>query len=358
MNKLDIYIIKKFFGTFFLALSLLIVIVMVFDVSENIGDFIEKEAPLKSIIFDYYLNFIPYFANLFSYLFVFIAVIFFTSKMASNSEIIAILSSGISFRRMLVPYITVAVFLGVLSYVMGNFIIPVTDSNRVEFKKQYIRNKVYNHDRNIHFQIEPNVFVFVNSYNIGRQEGDRFSMERYVDKKLVYKLNSRRAKWDSTKQSWKIKNYFVREFKDGKELFFKGDMLDTVIKLTPSDFIHHKDEMNEITLFDLNRAIESEKLKGSTRVTKLELERQKRMAFPFATIIMAIIGVSLSSRKTRGGMGLHLGLGLALAFGYVFFMQISEVLSTNDGISPSISVWIPNIIFGLLSLILVRMAQK
>ena len=358
MKKLDIYIIKKFFGTFFLSLGLLIIIVIVFDISENIGDFLENDAPLKAIIFDYYLNFIPYFANLFSYLFVFISVIFFTSKMASNSEIIAIFSSGISFMRFLRPYITVAVFLAVLSYIMGNFIIPVTDAARVEFKKKYIRNKVRSTDRNIHFQIKPGGFVYVYSFDVDRAKARRFSLEQFDGNKLVYKLQSRRALWDSTKKSWRIQNYFVREWKDGKEKFYKGKVLDTVIPLSPEDFIHHKDEINEMTLFDLNRAIAKEKLKGSPLVTKLEIEKQKRIAFPFATIIMTLIGVSIASKKRRSGMGLHLGMGLAFAFTYIFFMQISTVLSMNTGISPAIAVWIPNLIYTAIAFVLIRFAQK
>jgi lipopolysaccharide export system permease protein len=358
MNKLDFYIIRKFLGTFFLSLGLLIVIVIVFDVSENIGDFIEKKAPLQAIIFDYYLRFIPYFANLFSYLFVFIAVIFFTSKMAGNSEIIAMLSSGISFRRLLVPYLVVAVLLGIGSYVMGNYVIPVTDKQRVAFKTRYIRNKFVSKDKNIHLQIEPNVFIFVKSFSASRNEADRFSIEQYEDQRLIYKLNSKRAIWDSTTQSWKIKQYFERRLIDGEEHFKVGNEKDTSINLSLADFIHHKDEIDQMTLPELNKQIESETLKGSKRVTKLEIEREKRRAFPVATIIMTLIGVSISSRKIRGGMGLHLGMGLAMAFSYIFFMQISNVFATNGDMSPVIAVWIPNLIFGVMALLLVRFAQK
>ncbi len=358
MNTLDYYIIRKFFATFFLSLGLLIVIVIIFDISENIGDFIEKKAPLSAIIFDYYLRFIPYFANLFSYLFVFIAVIFFTSKMAGNSEIIAILSSGISFRRLLLPYLVVAFILGGISYVLGNYIIPVTDKQRVAFKTKYIRNKYVNRKRNIHMQIEPGVFVYVSSFNARRNEGNNFSLEQFDGNRLLYKMNTKGARWDSSGGKWKIRRYFERSFPEGGETFKMASKKDTALPLTVADFVHYKDEINQMTLPQLNREIEAEKMKGSTRIVKLRIAKEQRRAFPVATIIMTIIGVSISSRKIRGGMGLHLGMGLALAFTYIFFMQISKVLATNGGFNPTFAIWIPNIVFGILSLILIRFAQK
>jgi len=359
MKIIDIYIIRKFLGTFFFSIALLSVIIIVFDLSEKIDDFLEKQAPLQGIIFDYYLNFIPFFVNMFSYLFTFIAVIFFTSKMAQNTEVIAILSSGISFRRFLFPYMLSATFLALLSFYMSNFLIPHTNKRMWEFEKTYIKDPIKNENMNIHMQISPGEFVYVESYNSFTATGQKFSMERFSPEgKLIYKLNSDRITWDSVSGRWSIRNYYIRKITDNKESIKKGLELDTLINLRPQEFTLVADDIKTMNYFELNQFIDKEELKGSPNIPKYLLEKYKRYAFPFATIILTLIGVSLSSRKVRGGIGMHLGVGIGLTFTYILFMQVSNVFATFGNVSPLLASWIPNIIFGVLSIFMIRFAPK
>ena len=359
MKIIDIYIIKKFLGTFFFSIALLSVIIIVFDLSEKIDDFLEKQATLKGIVFDYYLNFIPFFVNMFSYLFTFIAVIFFTSKMAQNTEVIAILSSGISFRRFLYPYMLSAGFLAILSFYMSNFMIPHTNKVMWEFEKTFIKDPIKNENMNIHMQISPGEFVYVESYNSFTATGQKFSLEKFTPEgTLVYKLNSDRIAWDSVSGRWSIRNYYFRKITGDKEFISKGLQMDTLINLRPEEFTLVADDIKTMNYFELNEFIKKEELKGSPNIPKYLLEKYKRYAFPFATIILTLIGDSLSSRKVRGGIGMHLGIGIGLTFTYILFMQVSNVFATFGNVSPLLATWIPNIIFGVLSIFMIRMAPK
>ncbi|MCF8368245.1 MAG: LptF/LptG family permease [Bacteroidales bacterium] len=358
MKKIDIYIIKKFLGTFFFAIALLILIVIVFDISEKIDDFLEKQASLYQILFEYYLNFIPYFVNLFSYLFTFIAVIFFTSKMASNSEIVAILSSGISFRRFLFPYLLSAVFLGLMSFYLANFLIPKTNKKMMAFEKTYLKNPYRNRDRNIHMQIKPGTFVYMESYDNRSNTGYKFSLEQYKNNRLEYKLISDRILWDSVKGEWSIKNYTIRKIYDKDEKLIKGDVIDTLLNMYPQEFTFILDDMKTMNFSELRAFIEKERLKGSKLISEYEVEKHKRIAFPFATIILTLIGVSISSRKVRGGIGMHLGFGLGITFGFILFQQVTTVFATRGSMAPWLSVWIPNMIFGVVAIFLYRIAPK
>jgi lipopolysaccharide export system permease protein len=358
MKKLDIYIIKKFLGTFFYAISLIVVIIIVFDISEKVDDFIEKKAPLYDIIFTYYLNFIPYFVNLFSALFCFIAVIFFTSKMASNTEIVAILSSGVSFKRMLVPYFISALFLALFSFFLTNFVIPPANERRLAFEDTYIRNAKTHRDRNIHMQISQGTYVYVESYNTETNTGYQFTLEKINNAGMYYKMTSDFIRYDSTSGKWKIQNYFIRTMAGLNEKIFKGTSLDTTLNMKPSDFSKDIDNIETMNYSELRAFIEKEKLKGSDNVAFYEVEKHKRIAFPFATLVLTLIGVSLSSRKSRGGIGFHLGAGLTISFAFILFMQISTTFGIYGNLPPYLAVWIPNFIFGVLGLFLLRMAPK
>ncbi len=358
MKKIDIYIIRKFLGTFFYAISLLIIIVIIFDVSENIDEFIEKKAPLHAIIFDYYLNFIPYFVNLFSYLFTFISVIFFTSKMAANSEIVAILSSGISYYRMLRPYFISAIFLAIMSFYLSNFLIPKTNQKRRLFKDRYIENLEKDKDQNIHFQINPGTFAYVESFNMKNKTGYKFSLERFKDNKMIYKLSGERITWDSTESRWTIDAYTIRRINGLHEIISKGASMDTTLNLKPTDLYIQKENYEEMNFTELRQYIAKEKLKGSDDVVFYEVEKNTRIASPFATLVLTLIGVSLSSRKIRGGIGMHLGLGILITFSFILFMRISTVFATYGNLSPMLAAWIPNILFGALGLYLLKTAPK
>ena len=327
MRKIDWYIIKKFLGTFLFSITLILLVVIVFDISEKIDDFIEKEAPLRAIIFEYYLNFIPYFGNLFSPLFTFIAVIFFTSKMANNTEIISILSSGVSFQRMMLPFIISAIIIGSLSFTLGNFIIPSANEDRLEFENTYIKNPYRNRDKNIHIQISPVNFVYMESYNSTKNIGYKFSMEMFLQGELKQKLFSNYVEWDSTSGKWNIHHYFINT-------------------------------VETMSYFKLNNYIAEERMKGSKNLVFHLIEKHKRIAFPFATIILTLIAVAFASSKVRGGIGLHLGVGLLISFSYILFMQISTTFATNGDLSPALAVWIPNLIYTGLAAYLLKKAPK
>lgn len=358
MYKLDWYIIKKFLGTFFFSITLILLIVVVFDISEKIDDFIEKEAPLNTIIFEYYLNFIPYFGNLFSPLFTFIAVIFFTSKMASNTEIVSILSSGVSFQRILLPFMISATIIGSLSFLLGNFIIPPANEVRLEFENTYIKNPYRNRDKNIHMQISPGNFVYMESYNNIKNIGYKFSMEQFKKGELQQKLFSNYVEWDSTTSKWNIHHYFMRKFDGLNEVLTEGKQLDTLINLHPDDFNVRLNNVKTMNFFELNNYIAEERMKGSKNLVFHLIEKHKRMAFPFATIILTLIAVAFASRKVRGGIGLHLGAGLLISFSYILFMQVSTTFATNGDLSPGLAVWIPNLMYMGLATYLLRRAPK
>ncbi|MEQ8907991.1 MAG: LptF/LptG family permease [Vicingaceae bacterium] len=359
MKKLDFYIIKKFLGTFFFSIALIISISIVFDFSENVDEFIEKNAPTEAVVFDYYLNFIPYFANLFSPLFVFISVIFFTSKMASNTEIIAILASGISFRRMLRPYLIASLFLGLVSFYLNNFLIPESNKKRLNFRHTYIDNPYKNEDHNIHFQLDSNSYAYMESYNNQRDVGIKFSLERFnKEGDLTYKLLADFIKWDTTKQNWTIQNYYERHIDGLSETIKRGLAKDTLLNMEPKDFEVRDHDVEMLVYSELNAKIEEEKFRGSKMVVWYEVEKYKRQAFPFASVVLTFIGVAIASRKVRGGIGMHLGFGLLISFTYILFMKVTQTFSTNGGLDPLIAMWIPNILFGVLAIYLLKKAPK
>jgi lipopolysaccharide export system permease protein len=358
LKLLDVYIIRKFLGTFFFSLALIICIAIIFDVSEKMDDFLERKAPLKAIFLDYYLNFIPYFANLFSPLFVFISVIFFTARLSANTEIIAILGSGVSFRRLLRPYFIAAGVLALLSWYFNGWVIPHSNKVKLAFENTYIKNPIRFEDRNIHRQIAPGNFIYLESFNNIDNTGFRFSLEKIEDGKRVVYLNSDRIQWDSTGQKWKIQNYYIRKINGMHESISSGKELDTVLNLTPANF---KRRMNIVDAMDtpaLSRFIEEEKMEGSANVGAYLVEKYRRISIPIATFILTLIGVSLSSKKVRGGIGLQLAFGIGLSFIYILFMQVSNTFAINGVMPPLIAVWLPNLIFTIIGFALLRNAPK
>lgn len=358
MKKLDLYIIKKFLGTFFFAIAMIIIIVVIFDVSEKIDDFIERSAPLDKIIFSYYLNFIPYFINLFSPLFTFIAVVFFTSRLAYRTEITAILTSGINFKRFLMPYLFSAVVLAMLSFVLANFIIPPANAKRLAFEKEYIRSRSTETQQDFHVQLEPGTFAFIKSFHHVSYTGYFFTLEKIENAGLVWKLSADYINYDTVNGMWQIHNYFIREIDGFNEKIRRGHRLDTLLKLIPDDFSSKVKNVDMMGYMELRKFIAKEYLKGNENVQFYEVEKHKRIAFPFATIVLTLIGVSLSSRKVRGGIGVHLGSGLTISFAFILFMQISSTFATNGNLPAYIAVWIPNFVFILLGFFLLYKAPK
>ncbi len=355
---LDLYIIRKFLGTFFFALALIIAIAIVFDISEKIDDFLEREAPLRAIVFDYYLNFIPFFANLFSPLFIFISVIFFTSRMAGQTEIVAILASGVSFKRLLVPYVAASLILALLSFYMNNYVIPHSNTSRINFETRYIKNPFIFKNRHVHRQIAPGQFIYFESFNNIDKIGYQFSYERIDSNKIVYKLLAERIYWDTLKNKWTLENYFTRSIHGMEEVIKTGYRMDTSFAFYPSEFSRRTNFIETMDTPALNDYIRQETLRGSEEVPFYLVEKYKRLSYPFATFILTIIGVSLSSRKVRGGIGMQIGAGILLSFTYIMFMQVSQTFATNGNLPAWLAVWIPNLIYSFIAVYLLKKASR
>ena len=358
MKKFDWYIIKKFLSTFFFTISLILIIVIVFDISEKIDDFLRSNVSLDKIIFDYYLNFIPYFGNLFSPLFIFISVIYFTSKMAGNSEIIAILNSGMSFSRLLRPFIMTAFFLASLSFVLGNFIIPETNKERIDFENKYIKRKQKKRIKNIHMQIQRDQYVYMESYNRSKNIGYKFTLENFENNVLKSKLSANYIEYDTVNNNWKARDYFIRKYQEKNDEIIKGSIIDTVINLSPSDLAKNRSLVETMGMKKLNQYIKQEEIKGTAQIVYHKIEKHKRIANPFSTIILTVIAVAIGSRKIRGGAGIQLSVGLLMSFAYILFMQISTTFATNSNLLPIIAVWIPNLIFTVIAFVLVRFSMR
>ena len=358
-RKLDLYIVGKFITTFFVALLLIIGIVIIFDISEKIDDFVSKEAPLNAIIFDYYVNFVPYFMNMFSPLFVFITVIFFTSKMAADSEIVAILSCGISFHRMMVPYVFSATLIAILSLCLNLFIIPESNKTRLEFENQYIKARFKSVGRNVHYQTAPGEYVFAESFSSWNNTAYRFTLEKIEDDQLVSKISAESAVYDTTKQCWRLKKYFIREYnEDLTDRIRSGRQLDTVIDLSPKDFYLTENTVETLTYSELNQLIDLQKMRGDANVKFALIEKNTRFALPFSAFILTIMGVALSSKKRRGGIGWNIGIGIALAFTYILFLRFSQMFVHTGALPPFIALWLPNLVFTIIAAVLYRIAPK
>lgn len=358
-RKIDVYIVSKFITTFFVALLLIIGIVIIFDISEKIDNFVAKEAPLKAIIVDYYLNFIPYFMNMFSPLFVFITVIFFTSKMAADSEIIAILSCGISFHRMMVPYIFSATLIAIFSLCLNLFIIPDANKTRLEFENQYVKTRFKSVGRNVHYQISPGEFVFAESFSSWNNTAYKFTLEKIVDNKLVSKISAESAVYNEEKDRWTLKKYFIREYNnDLTDKIRSGKQLDTTIALSSKDFYLTEKTVETLNYAELNQLIDTQKMRGDGNVKFALIEKNTRFALPFSAFILTIMGVALSSKKRRGGIGWNIGIGIALAFTYILFLRFSQMFVHTGTLPPAIALWLPNVVFAIIAGFLYRIAPK
>ncbi|MDR0544021.1 MAG: LptF/LptG family permease [Odoribacteraceae bacterium] len=359
MKKLDLYIIRKFLGTFFFSLGLILCIVIVFDISERLEKFLESKATLTEIVMDYYVNFVPYFANVFSALFTFISVIFFTSKMAYNSEIIAILSTGISFRRIVRPYIFSAAIIAALSLLLSAFVIPNANRKRNAFAEQHLNRKYQNQERNIHRQIAPGEYIYMSNLSTSSPIGFHFALEKFKGDTLVSKWTSDRVEWREDIKKWRVYKWKIREFAGDKQYYKTGDQLDTTLNFSFKEFTEDPKRVKEnLTLPQLNEYIDRQKLRGSANVVEFQLEKYKMFANAFSTFVLTFIGVCIASKKIRGGMGFHLGLGLMISFSYILFMQFSTVFATNGDMNPMLAVWLPDILFTVVALFVYRFAPK
>ena len=357
LSIIDWYIIKKFLGTYIFTICLFIAITVIIDVNQKFDDFIKNAAPVRAIIFDYYLNFIPYFINAFSSLFVFIAVIFFTSNLADNSEIIAMLSSGLSFNRLIVPYMISAFLIAILTFILSSYVIPPGNIKRIAFENTYVKKVKVDYAPHIQLEVEPNVIAYFNSFNNFDNRGSGFSLDRFKGKELVSRLTAQSITWDSA-YHWTINNYMIRNFNGMKETIITGNKMDTVLTITPSDFLISYGDSEQLTTPALKAYIDRQKKRGMGNIQQFEIEYYRRTAISLSSFILTIIGVSLSSRKIKGGMGMNIGLGLLLSFSYILFMQITSTFAVSGMVSPLIAIWIPNVTYIFVAVFLYRKAPR
>ncbi|MCC8088110.1 MAG: LptF/LptG family permease [Rikenellaceae bacterium] len=356
---LDRYIIKKFLGTYFFTIGLIIVVMVIFDFAEKLDDFTELKAPLSQIAFKYYLNFIPYFINQFSGLITFIAVIFFTSKMAYNTEVIAILSSGVNFKRFLYPYFLSSLVITIVSLVLNLFIIPVSNQHRIDFESQYLKKgSRVNFEKHIYRQIIPGTFVYIRDYMAQTKRASFFVLESYDDGAIVSSLEAEKVRFDEETQRWTASEYVQRYFDGEIEYFERKSGMDTMINLSSEELGKVSNLIQTMNYSELNNFIKQQKSKGSDMVEVFEVEKYSRIAYPAATFVLSLIGVSLSSRKVRGGTGLHIGIGFTLCAVYILMMKFAEEFAKGGVLPPLLSVWLPNILFAVIAVYLYKKAPK
>ncbi|SEE03104.1 lipopolysaccharide export system permease protein [Prevotella aff. ruminicola Tc2-24] len=348
LTRLDRYIITKFIGTYVYSIILIISISIVFDFNENLSKFATYGAPAKAIIFDYYANFVPYFANLFSPLFVFISVIFFTSKLAGNSEIIAMLAAGVSFKRLLRPYLFSAALIAAVNFYLGAYVIPKGNQVKMEFESKYKNKRRVTSASNVQLMVGPGVIAYLQQYDDRSKTGYGFSLDKFENKKLVSHMTASSIRYDSISDEryhWKAQNYKIRTLKGLREEIVSGMVMDTLIQMEPMDLVFSKGQQETLTSNELRKYISKQTERGSGNVVQYEVEYHKRIATSFASFILTVIGASLSSRKRKGGMGLYLGIGLALSFSYILLQTVSSTFAINADTPPMLAAWIPNLLY-------------
>lgn len=361
LKILDWYIIRKFIGTYFYSIALIISISIVFDINENLAKFTQYHAPLKAIVMDYYMNFVPYFANLFSPLFVFIAVIFFTSKLAGNSEVISMLAAGVSFKRLMRPYMISAALISVMTFFLGAYVIPKGTVVRQNFEILYKNRKKNTAAENVQLQVGKGVIAYIQHYDNNRKKGYGFCLDKFEDKKLVSHMTASEIQYDTisdSKYHWKARNWRIRQLKGMRETITSGSVKDTTIMMEPADLVYSKGQQETFTSPQLRDYINKQIDRGSGNVVQYEVEYHKRIATSFASFILTTIGLSLSSRKRKGGMGLYLGIGLALSFTYIMLQTVSSTFAINADTPPMLAAWIPNIIFTVVAYFCYRKAPN
>ena len=367
VKRLDRYIIKKFLGTFTLSIVLVMSLAIVFDLTEKMDDFFENQVPLSEIVFDYYLNFIPYYMNMFAPLFIFISVIFFTSKLAGNSEIIAILAAGVSFRRLLVPYMVSATLLFAVFFWLGGYVIPPANEQLLDFQDKYVQRFKSENARNVQMMVTPGTILYIETFQKSRKSGYRASLDKFDGKHLVSRIVAERIYFDGVKPDpatgegvphWHFEKYIRRDFDGLKETLSHGSRFDTIIPMVPEELFITQEQAQQMTNPELRHYIEKQRARGTGNIQAFETELHKRYASPIGVFIMTLLAVTMSSRKVRGGMGKNLGIGITLSAAYILFATVSTTFSVNGVMSPFMSVWLPNFVFLAVGMFLYTRAPK
>ena len=358
LKQIDKYIIKQFLGTFIFFLSGIMLIVVVFDINEKFDKFSVPEVTLNEIVYDYYANFIPYFASAFASLFTFMSVIFFTSRLADRSEIIAMLSTGLSFERLMSPYIISAGIIALSMFTLSAYIIPPANEKRINFEHKYIKKaQKVETGRNILLEVEPGIIAYFDQYTNSSRMGYRFSLDRFEGKTLKSRLTANSIKYD-TLNNWTIIDYIIRDFDGMEEKLSSGTRMDTTLMFVPSDFLISDSDCETMTSPELARYIDRQKKRGIGNIQMFEIEYHRRIANAFSFFILTVIGVALSSYKKKGGMGLNIGIGLGLIFSYILFSTITSSFAISGLVSPMIASWFPNILYFFIAVYLYYKAPR
>lgn len=356
-NKLDRYIIGKFLGTFVFMVMVFILLIVVIDVAEKIDDFIERKAPMQAILFDYYQHFIPFIINLLSPVCVFLSVIFFTAQMTQKSEVVAILSSGTSFYRLLVPYLGVAILLALLSFYLNGFVVPHGSRSWMAFEDKYVRGYRPFEGKNVHKKIDANSFIYLYSFNQYDNQGFLVTIEERRGTRLKRKVTAQNMQYIDSLRRWRMFTVTERAYLPEGEHVRTRQQVDTIIKLKPNDIYIRENQAKSLTMPELREYILLERERGSDFLNQLELEWQERFAYPVAALILTVIGVALSTKRRRGGIGLQIGLGLILIFLYILFLNTAKVV-LGDSFPPWVAIWLPNLLFLGIAAFLIRVAPK
>ena len=355
LKRFDLYIIKQFLGTYIFSILMLLAIIVMFDVNEKLDAMLT--APLSETIFDYFLNFLPYFINQFAPLFTFISVIFFTSRLADHSAIIAMMSTGISFNRLVRPYLLSAALIALVSFLLAAYVIPPANIKRIDYTNHWVKNKKVDYGDNIQLQVKDGVMAYFGRYDNALNSGFRFSLDEFDGKTLKSRLTAQTIKYDSLGR-WQINDYTIRKFDGLKETMVKGAAMDTMLDIEPKDFLISQNDQEMLTNPQLVEYIKKQKSRGVANIKNFEIEYEKRYASIATAFILTIIGLSLSSRKVRGGMGKNIGVGLLLSFSYILFTTVTSTFAVSGYTSPRLAMWIPNIIYTFIAIYLYRRAAR
>jgi lipopolysaccharide export system permease protein len=360
LKIIDAFIIGKYLGTFVYTLALFVVIIVIFDLSEKFDDFLESNLSIWGVLTKYYAGSIPFYVNMLSPLINFIAVIFFTAKMADQTEIVPILSGGVSFKRFLRPYFISAFIIFSANLLSNLYILPYTNRIKNKFENEVVNKDDPYTKTNIHMKIDSNTYIFIDNFDNRTNIGYRFVLDKFKGDDLKKKLVADQIAWDSVKRIWKMTNYTVRNIDGLKEsmIYAQTKKKDTVLDMTPEDFSVYQNVFESMSGKELSNNIKKERIRGSGVMNDLLFEQYKRWFQPLSAFVLTLIGVALSSRKVRGGVGLPLGIGIILSFAYIVFTQFAKMFSTKGGLPPLPSVLMPTIFFGLLGYYLLRRAPK
>ncbi len=357
MKIIDWYILKKFLKSYVFVIFVIELVSVIIHITEQNENYIKHQLTAKQIT-DYYLDYIPYIANMIAPITTFITVVFMTAQLSQHSEIIAMLSSGVSFRRIMRPYMMGAAIIGLITFVLGGWIIPNGNKDRVAFELQYMKTPYHNNERNIHIKIGPNTLLYLQSYNVNNNVGYKPTLETIVDGKMIEKLEASRMEWQPKTEKWRFRNWKKRVLEGMKEEFSYGKSLDTTLQIEPKYFASDYSRFETLTLNELNEYIEELRMRGADNIEVYEIEKYIRFSSPFAALLLTFIGLGVAARKARGGAGFQIALGFLLAFIYIIFFQLSRTSAERGNIDPLLAIWIPNIIFSVIGVIIYRTVPR